>query len=226
MKPAVAVFDLFGTLLDIASLRAVAAGVAADPDAFVALWREKQIAYSFAGTIMGLHEDFDALTGYALAYAAAKTGTSLDPAQTRRLNEAWHAVAAYPDAAPLLRALREGGLPCVVLTNGTPAGAAAALANAGIAELLDATLSVEAAGAYKPDPRVYALVTARYAIAPEQAVFVTSNGWDATGAAAFGMQVAWCNRGGAPAETFGPPPRWTVSSLDEVAALAAAEWSP
>jgi 2-haloacid dehalogenase len=226
VKPVVAVFDLFGTLLDIASLRALAAGVAADPDAFVALWRDKQIAYSFAGTIMGIHEDFDAITARALAYAAAKTGTRLDAAQTRRMNGAWHAVTAYPDAAPLLRALRGRGLPCVVLTNGTPAGAAAAIANAGIAELLDPTLSIEAVGAYKPDPRVYALVTERYAIAPEQAVFVTSNGWDATGAAAFGLQVAWCNRSGAPAETFGPPPRWTVSSLDEVAALAAAEWTP
>ena len=73
-------------------------------------------------------------------------------------------------------------------------------ANSGIAELLDVTLSVESAGVFKPDRRVYELVTAHYGVAAEELIFVTSNGWDATGAAAFGMRVAWCNRIGAPAE--------------------------
>jgi 2-haloacid dehalogenase len=108
-----------------------------------------------------------------------------------------------------------------VLTNGTPATAAAAIANAGIAGLLDVTLSVESAGVFKPDRRVYDLVTAHYGVTAEQLTFVTSNGWDATGAAAFGMRVAWCNRLGAPAETFGPPPAWTIRDLHALADIAA-----
>jgi 2-haloacid dehalogenase len=108
-----------------------------------------------------------------------------------------------------------------VLTNGTPATAAAAIAGAGLAALLDVTLSVESAGVFKPDRRVYALVTEHYGVAAEQLMFVTSNGWDATGAAAFGMRVAWCNRAGAPAETFGPPPEWTIDSLSTLAEIAA-----
>ena len=221
MKPAAVVFDLFGTLLDIASLRDAAATVTNDPAAFVVTWREKQIGYAFASAIMGTHEDFDAMTAHGLRFAAAKHGVTLDAPAEQRLVAAWENVSAYPDAVPALRALHSAGVRCAVLTNGTPATAAAASANAGISALLDATLSVESAGVFKPDRRVYALVTDHYHVAPGQLLFVTSNGWDATGAAAFGMRVAWCNRAGVPAETFGPPPAWTIHNLRELAEIVA-----
>ncbi len=220
MKPVAVVFDLFGTLLDIASLRDAAATVASDPVAFVATWREKQIAYAFASAIMGTHEDFDAMTGHGLRFAAAKHGVALDAAAHARLVAAWENVSAYPDTVPVLEALHKAGVRNAVLTNGTPATAAAAIANAGIADLLDVTLSVESAGVFKPDRRVYELVTTHYGVSPGELIFVTSNGWDATGAAAFGMRVAWCNRIGAPAETFGPPPAWTMRGLAELVAIA------
>ena len=220
MKPVPVVFDLFGTLLDVASLRDVAATVASAPAAFVATWREKQIAYSFASAIMGTHEDFDAITSHALRYAEAKYGVTLDEGTRKHLVDAWCNLRAYDDVVPAMRALRERGIRCAVLTNGTPATAAAATANAGIDALLDITLSVESAGVFKPDRRVYALATAYYAVPAERLLFVTSNGWDATGAAAFGMRVAWCNRTGAPAETFGPAPDWTIGGLHALAAIA------
>jgi 2-haloacid dehalogenase len=219
MKPAAVVFDLFGTLLEIASLRVAAASVTSEPDAFVATWREKQLGYAFASAIMGLHEDFDAMTDHGLLYAAEKHGLVLDAGARQRLVEAWRQVRAYDDAVPALEELHARGVRCAVLTNGTPATSAAAVTNAGIGGFLDATLSVESAGVFKPDRRVYALVTDHYRVQADQLVFVTSNGWDATGAAAFGMRVAWCNRTGAPAEAFGPKPAWTIHGLAELPAL-------
>jgi 2-haloacid dehalogenase len=219
MKPAAVAFDLFGTLLDIASLRDAAASVTGDPAAFVTLWRDKQIAYSFTSAIMGLHEDFDTITSHALRFTAATFGTELDTLRRQRLIDAWFDLQPHADALPALWELRERGIRCGVLTNGTPATAASAIANAGLADFLDVTLSVESAEVFKPDPRVYALATAHYGAAPEQLLFVTSNGWDATGATAFGMRVAWCNRAGNPAETFGPAPKWTIRSLHELAAI-------
>jgi 2-haloacid dehalogenase len=221
VKPAAVVFDLFGTLLDVASLREAAASVADDPAAFVATWREKQIAYSFASAIMGTHEDFDAITGHALRFTAAKFGVTLDLLRRKRLVDAWCNVQAYDDVVPALRALRERGIRCAVLTNGTPETAASATANAGIDALLDVTLSVESAGVFKPDRRVYALVTDHYGVPADRLMFVTSNGWDATGAATFGMRVAWCNRFGAIGETFGPPPEWTIDGLQALVAITA-----
>jgi 2-haloacid dehalogenase len=51
----------------------------------------------------------------------------------------------------------------------------------------------------------------------ERITFVSSNGWDATGAAEFGFSVIWCNRSGAPPETFGALPRRIIASLAELA---------
>src|SRR6202044_249194 len=102
MKPVAVVFDLFGTLLDIASLRDAAATVAGDPAAFVATWREKQIAYMFASVAMKTHEDFDAMTLYGLRFAAAKYGVTLDAAAEKRLVAAWENVSAYADTVPAL----------------------------------------------------------------------------------------------------------------------------
>jgi 2-haloacid dehalogenase len=219
VKPAAVLFDLFGTLLEIGSLRAEVAAITPQAEAFVALWREKQIAYAFASAIMDRYETFDEITGRAAAFAAEKFGVPLAPQQRAALVSAWERVLPYPDAVAALEAVRARGLACCVLTNGTPATATAALTHAGMESAIDTLLSVDSVKVYKPDPRVYALATGHYATTPDRLVFVTSNAWDATGAAAFGFRVAWCNRAGAPAETFGPPPEWTLAGLGELPAL-------
>jgi 2-haloacid dehalogenase len=211
MEPAAVVFDLFGTLLEIASLETAAAAHTAEPAAFVTTWREKQLAYAFAATIMERYEDFDALTLRALRYAAAKH--HLDTGNWETLAGAWRAVRPYDDAADALGRLRAAGRRCAVLTNGTLATAHAALASAGLATSIDTVLSVDAVRAYKPDARVYASAAAHFAVPPGALVFVTSNGWDATGAAEFGLRVVWCNRAEAPPETFGVAPARTIVNL-------------
>lgn len=221
MHPVAIVFDLFGTLLDIRSLETAASAVCADPAALVTTWREKQLGYAFAATIMKRYEDFDSITSRALEYAAARHGAVLADGG-KDLTAAWCRTRPYPDALPALAALREVGIRCAVLTNGTPATAAAAIANADMTDAIDVTLSVDRVRAYKPDRRVYALVTEHYQTRAEQLVFVTANGWDATGAADAGLRVAWCNRSGLPAETFGLPPAWTLRDLRELSALVGA----
>jgi 2-haloacid dehalogenase len=221
MRPAAIVFDLFGTLLDISSLKNAAAQYTDDPAAFVATWREKQLGYAFAAAIMARYADFDELTACALRYAAARHGLSGNgDGDWEALAGAWCSVRPYDDALPALAELRGRGLPCAVLTNGTPRTARAATANAGLNESIDVILSFDAVRTYKPDTRVYALATAHYATTADRLLFVTANGWDATGAAAFGMRVVWCNRNALPAETFGPLPAWTIRDLRELTDIA------
>ncbi len=87
-----------------------------------------------------------------------------------------------------------------VLSNGEPDGMARQVEAAGLAPLFDALLSVEPAGTFKPDPRTYALATAHFGCAPSEIAFVSSNPWDAFGAAVFGFQVCWINRHARPVE--------------------------
>jgi len=216
LTPAAVVFDLYGTLLEIGSLRTAAARVSDAPDAFVEAWRQKQLAYAAAAAIMGRYEDFDRLTRYALHYVAATFGAYVTRDDLDALIAAWQTVHAYDDVVPALTALRGSGVATAVLTNGTRKSARAALEHAGAFELFDALLSVEDIETYKPDPAVYRMATRRFGAPPEQIVFVTSNGWDATGAREFGMAVVWCNRGSAPHETYGRPPSAIIDTLAEL----------
>lgn len=218
MTPAAVVFDLYGTLLEIGSLRTAAARVSETPDAFVAAWRQKQLAYAHVAAIMGRYEDFDRLTRYALYYAAAGAGVHLGREDLDALMGAWQTVRPFDDVIAALTELRAGGVTTAVLTNGTRKSARAALTNAGAHDLIDVLLSVEDVETYKPDPAVYRMATRRFEAKPEQLVFVTSNGWDATGAREFGMTVVWCNRAEAPVETFGRPPSATITTLAELPA--------
>ncbi len=87
------------------------------------------------------------------------------------------------------------------------------VAATGLARHLDTILSVDAAGVYKPSPRVYQLAVDQLALLPNRIGFVSSNGWDVVGAKAFGFTAIWVNRANAPVERHGPQPDAIVSSL-------------
>jgi 2-haloacid dehalogenase len=217
MHVAAVVFDLYGTLLAIDAMREhVAAAGAEDADAFVADWRRKQLEYAFLVTLAQAYRDFDELTALALEHTCAQRRVALSVVARTELVEAWRTMAAFPDAAPALSALAARSIPLAVLTNGTPVSASAALERAGVRALLTDVLSVESVRAYKPDPRVYALATQRFECAPREIVFVSSNAWDAWGAARFGFRVAWCNRARHAAEALLPAPETTLAGLHEL----------
>jgi len=215
------VFDAYGTLLDLAS--AVEPHKQSLGDAapgLLALWRAKQLEYTWLRTLMGRYADFAQVTAEALDYACATFGIS-DPQLRASLLAAFAELAAYPDAAPTLAKLRHAGIRTAVLSNGTPSMLGAAFERSGLAPLLDAVLSVDAIGKYKTAPEVYALATRRLADAPGELLFVSANAWDVAGAAAAGLVTVWINRAAAPAERLPAGASHVVRSLADVPALAA-----
>jgi 2-haloacid dehalogenase len=92
----------------------------------------------------------------------------------------------------------------------------AAVASAGIGAYLDAVLSVEAVGRFKPAPEVYALVEARFALPPKRAMFISSNGWDIAGAAGFGFHAVWVNRAGQPVDRLPYRPACILPDLTPI----------
>jgi 2-haloacid dehalogenase len=219
---AAVVFDLYGTLLALEGMeRPVAEAGVADASGFVREWRRKQIEYAYLSSMANAYRPFDELTALALAHTCALSGIVLDEAQRARFMAVFRVMPAYADAAPALRALAARGVPRAVLTNGMPDSAATAIENAGVRELLDDVLSVDAVRAFKPDPRVYALATTRFGCTPREIVFVSSNAWDAWGGATFGFRVAWCNRTGGVGEALSPRPEVTIAGLHELEAFVA-----
>ncbi|HET8626359.1 MAG TPA: HAD-IA family hydrolase, partial [Thermomicrobiales bacterium] len=107
-------------------------------------------------------------------------------------------------------------LPLAILSNGSPDMLGPLLAHGGLRDTFRHVLSADAARAYKPDPRVYALAPAALGLPAGRILFVSANAWDAIGAKAHGYRVAWCNRAGQPLDPHGPAPDAEIRDLGEL----------
>jgi 2-haloacid dehalogenase len=218
--PRAFVFDAYGTLFDVhAAIAQHRSAAGPDADRFSEIWRTKQLEYTWTLTLAGRYVDFWTLTERALDHAFSRF-PSVDKALRPKLLDAYLTLGAFPDARALLRDLKARGESTAILSNGAPKMLAAAVAAASVAGDLDAVLSVDAIRIYKPRPEVYALVTARFQLAPRDVIFVSSNRWDVMGAAAFGFRTAWINRAGL-AEEYGPSPD---AVLRDLAGLPSIQW--
>jgi 2-haloacid dehalogenase len=200
--PQAVVFDAYGTLLDVHSaMQGHAARLGDGWEALSQAWRIKQLEYSWIRSLTGPahHRNFAQLTDAALHFVAERAGVH-DEALLADLKLAYRALHAYPEVPAMLAALRQAGIATAILSNGEPAMLEQGVAAAGITALLDAVLSVEQVGVFKPDPRVYDLAIKRFGGDASKLVFVSSNAWDAFGAYSNGFRVIWVNRSGQPDE--------------------------
>ena len=188
------VFDAYGTLFDVNSAaRSLQDELGTRWQPLAELWRTKQLQYTWLRGLGGHHADFWTVTSDALSFAF-DTLKIQDPELHHRLMTLYLSLNVYPDVIDALKQLKAGGMRLAILSNGTPQMLASAATNSGIADLLDAVLSVEEVGVFKPHPSVYKLASARLELASDQICFLSSNGWDAYAAKAFGFHAVWCNR--------------------------------
>jgi 2-haloacid dehalogenase len=192
------VFDAYGTLYDFNS--AVArhrAAIGPKADALSGMWRDKQIQYTWLRNSMGDYAPFWQVTGEALDHCLAAQGIT-DPSVREKLLSAYRTLDPYPEAAATLDRLRRAGVRCAILSNGNPGMLEPMVKASGLADRFDSVLSVDAVKVFKVDPRTYSMVEARCGVKPAKVCFLSSNCWDAHGAARFGFNVVWVNRAGAP----------------------------
>ena len=216
------VFDAYGTLFDYASAAARCRDVLGDKlERLNGLWREKQLQYTWLRALQDRHADFWQVTGEALDFALETLGIA-DGALRDRLMKLYLELDAFPEVPAMLKRLKAAGLKTAILSNGSPDMLRAAVASAKIGDMLDAVLSVEEVGVYKPHPKVYQLAASRLGVAPRAVSFQSSNAWDAYAASAFGMRVVWCNRYSQRPERLPGKPDREVKSLAEYPAMVGA----
>jgi 2-haloacid dehalogenase len=213
------VFDAYGTLFDFASAARSCADVLGDAvERLSALWRDKQLQYTWLRAAQGRHADFWQVTGDALDFTLETLGIE-QPGLRERLMALYLALEPFPEVPAVLATLRRAGLKTAILSNGTPAMLDAAVGSAQLAAMFDAILSVEEVGVFKPDPRVYRLAVDRLGCPAAAIAFLSSNAWDAYAASAFGMQVVWCNRYGQRRERLPGAPECEITTLADLRAL-------
>ena len=223
------VFDVYGTLLDIDA----AARQAATEPGMESLqknwrkiskgWRDRQLRYSWLGSMMGKYDDFWKLTIRALDATLEEHALSSDQKIRARLLSLYSELTAYEEVPGALAKLEASGHRIAGLSNGSPEMLKTAIESAGIAEYFDEMLSVDVLKCYKPTPAVYRLVTERFKCSPSDVTYFSSNNWDISGAGAFGFKTIWVNRGGVSWDKLLGKPDHIVETISEASNLYSIE---
>ncbi|HEX3722055.1 MAG TPA: haloacid dehalogenase type II [Nitrolancea sp.] len=211
-------FDVYGTLVDPIELKVPLRQFVGDrAERFAALWREKQIEYSFRRGLMRVYVDFDVCTRQALQYTALALAVELSNADQRGLLAAYRNLAPFPEARAALEALKRRGHRLFAFSNGVEATVRALLGHAGLAAYLDNVISVDDLNTFKPDPAVYQYLAKRAGTPPEATWLISSNSWDVIGAQAAGLRTAWVQRQSTTVfDPWGTEPELVVRNLTEL----------
>ena len=212
----ICVFDAYGTLFDFNSaVDRHRDAVGPKAELLSGMWRAKQIQYTWLRNSMGAYAKFWQVTGEALDHCLQACGLP-DPLVRTALMGAYLALDPFPEVPVLLDRLRRSGMRLAILSNGNPEMLDPMVAASGLADRFEAVLSVDAAGVFKPDARVYRLVEQRCGVAPAKVCFLSSNCWDAHGAAHFGFKTVWINRASAPDDGLPGKPVATLPDLSSL----------
>lgn len=208
-------FDVYGTLVDPAGmaehLKADAGGQASR---LAAVWRERQLEYTFRRALMGRYRDFSVCTAQALQHAAESLGVAIGETRRAELLEAYRKLPAFSEARPALEALRPDH-DLHAFSNGTPEGVAELLEHAGLTDFFASVISVDAVASYKPDPKVYAHALVSAGSSGDKTWMISANGFDALGARNAGLHSIWVRRH----RSVAPDP-WEIQPTATVAGLA------
>lgn len=221
------VFDLYGTLYDVHSVvqRCDASYLGRGVE-ISAMWRQKQLEYTWLRSLMGQYISFEQATHDALVYTCNHLKLELDKATGAALCDAYLRLSPYPEVPATLQRLSEMRMPLAILSNGSNFSINSVVTASGLQEHFVHLLSVEHVGVFKPDTRVYTLACQKLALSAEQILFVSSNAWDASGARHFGFDVCWVNRRDNTFDQLGAAPSYVVRGLDEVPEIVRGKKAP
>lgn len=213
------VFDVYGTLFDVTSVgKACETHFPGKGEAISATWLQKQIQYTFLRQVIGKYVPFSEVTRDALRFATDEQECT--PRSENRRRAAGSLSVAYVIIGERdgLKQLKEKGQTLMVFSNGDPVMLDPLLKGAQIDTYLDHVLSIDTVKQYKPTPAAYNLILDTIDVPRQEITFLSSNGWDISGAKAFGFNTAWINRSGQPVEGLHQPPHHEYDTLTPLAA--------
>jgi 2-haloacid dehalogenase len=215
-KMPVLAFDVYGTLIDPLGMELhLREAFGERAKEATALWRSKQLEYSFRRALMRKYVNFDVCTAQALDFVSAQLGIPLAEHEKPRLLTEYLRLPAYPDAAGALKTLQQQGFRMVAFSNGTERSVRELLKHAGILERFTGIVSVDPLRTFKPNPAVYEHLGKRVRRPKKSVWVISSNSFDVIGAKACGLRAAWVQRDPkAVLDPWGFSPDLVVHSLE------------
>ncbi|MGD6777380.1 haloacid dehalogenase type II [Sutcliffiella horikoshii] len=211
------VFDVYGTLFDVHSVKEKADELFDGKGTEISeIWRRKQLEYSFLRQLMGNYETFSEVTKDSLKYAIKQLAIPFSNKEVESLMVQYTSLHAYDEVQNVLSTLKENGRVLAVFSNGSRDMLEPLVEQAGMKEYFHHIISVDDTKQYKPTPASYTGVLKEIGVKREEVLFMSSNGWDISGAKNFGFHTAWINRNHLPQEELGLAPDYTFDSLDGI----------
>lgn len=215
-KPAVLVFDVNETLLDIGHLEPLFLRLFGD-GAVMREWFAQLVLYSQSATLAGRYLPFGALGTGVLRMTGEIRGVAVTDADAAELKARTLAMPAHADVLLALERLREAGFRLVTLTNSAPDPDVSPLARTGIAPLVERQFSVDAVRRFKPASEAYRQVADALALPPDAFCMVAAHAWDILGGQGLGWSGALVARPGNAALPVSGLPRPNLVAPDMLA---------
>ena len=189
-RPNVVVFDVLETLLDLDPLAERFEKVG-QPAAMLGPWFMRFQRDAMALSLAGDAARFEPVAREALRTESRQT---LSEADIDYILAGFPTLPTFDDAAPALRTLSEAGINVGCLTVGSPDNTRSFLEGAGLLQFVDHVITAQAAGMWKPHPKIYHFAAEQMRTPIDRMALVAVHAWDCHGAKRAGALAGWCAR--------------------------------
>jgi 2-haloacid dehalogenase len=216
--PRICVFDVNETLLDLSALGPYFehafgdAGVRRE-------WFQQVLQSASVATILGIYSPFDRIQSTALDMVAQRHGVQLAESDRTGILGGMRQLPPHSDVRASLERLRGAGLRLATLTNSPGPMAEAQLMNAGLRDVFERVLSVDAVQRLKPAGEVYRMAAQQLGVEPASIRLIAAHSWDVAGALHAGCAAAFVGRPGQVLDPLFPAPDIVGRDLHNVAEL-------
>jgi len=187
------IFDAYGTLFDVNSAAEKCKDKIGDKwEGFANYWRTTQLEYTWLRSLMKRHKNFWQVTEDSLD-KSMKT-YKIDSSMKNELLDLYKKLSPFKEVPEVLKLLKEKNFKLAILSNGTPSLLKELIKSNKLDNIFDDLFSVEDAGIYKPDSKVYDMPINKYQIKKEEIAFLSANTWDVSGGGNYGYNSIWVNR--------------------------------
>ena len=209
------IFDAYGTLFDVNSAAEKCKEKLGDKwEGFANYWRTTQLEYTWLRSLMRRHKDFWQITEDSLD--KSMNFYNIDNSMRSELLNLYKVLSPFTEVKDTLQKLKQSNYKLAILSNGTPDLLNELVVSNQLKDIFDDIFSVEEAGIFKPDSKVYDLPINKYNIEKNEVLFLSANTWDVSGAGNYGYNTVWLNRNNNIFDKLDFEPNQQISNLSEL----------
>ena len=209
------IFDAYGTLFDVNSAAEKCKEKLGDKwEGFANYWRTTQLEYTWLRSLMRRHKDFWQITEDSLD--KSMNFYNIDNTMRSELLNLYKVLSPFTEVRDALNKLKQSNYKLAILSNGTPDLLNELVVSNQLKDIFDDIFSVEEAGIFKPDSKVYDLPIKKYNIEKNEVLFLSANTWDVSGAGNYGYNTVWVNRNNNIFDKLDFEPNQQISNLSEL----------